>query len=138
MDVKDGLFIISQVIVYALLLVAFMHEDRFVAFENRVCRAVKAKHIRRKRARAKAYLAKKGPRKAQKAQAYLEKTAPKCKGSKKAARPADAQNMSLNDSYNELLAASRMNVPEVAGLRRPLRETRLRLVRCENKSHDAA
>lgn len=74
MEIGYGLVLIGEVIVMALLLVGFYHEDRFVAFENKICRAVRARHIRRKRAKAKKYLEEKGPAKADRAKAYLVKT----------------------------------------------------------------
>lgn len=74
MEIGSGLVLVGEVIVMALLLVGFYHEDRFVAFENKICRAVKAAHVRRKRAKAKKYLEEKGPAKADRAKAYLVKT----------------------------------------------------------------
>ena len=39
MEIGYGLVLVGEVIVMALLLVGFYHEDRFVAFENKICRA---------------------------------------------------------------------------------------------------
>ena len=143
MLVIDGLIIIAEVIVIALLLVGFYHEDRFVALENRIFRAVRARHVRRKRSKAQAYLEKKGPAKAQRAAEYLEKTDPRA-NRRSASRKASERNaqtegerLTLDESYRELLAASRLNVPEVTGVS-TVRRPRLRLVSGGRSDHDAA
>lgn len=143
MLVIDGLILIAEVIVIALLLVGFYHEDRFVALEKRIFRAVRARHVRRKRSKAQAYLEKKGPAKAQRAAEYLEKTDPKANrrsASRKASErkaQTEGESLTLDESYRELLAASRLNVPEVTGVS-TVRRPRLRLVSGGRSDHDAA
>ena len=50
------LLIIAQVIVMGAILIGIYHEKKLIAFEDRVFAALKARHVKNKRARAKAYL----------------------------------------------------------------------------------
>lgn len=58
MNTVLGLVIIAEVIVMSLIIVGLFHEDKLIAFEDKLIAVLRARHIAKKRAKAKAYLRK--------------------------------------------------------------------------------